>query len=106
MEGESSRDEIEEIMKLTNSTREQAHFFLEASGGDFDSAVIMFMGKPEDMAKCMASIKILETAHPHLCQSALIPNCTNDRTLVQMQGFRAKASCLTGKIVVGNSAQA
>ncbi len=46
MEGESSRDEIEEFVKLTNSTREQAQFFLEASGGDFDSAVIMYMGMP------------------------------------------------------------
>jgi N-acetylmuramic acid 6-phosphate (MurNAc-6-P) etherase len=48
MEGESSRDQIREFLKITNCTAEQAMFFLEASRGQFDNAISMFMGKFSD----------------------------------------------------------
>ena len=45
MEGDGLQSDISEFVKITSSTRDQAKFFLEASGGDLDNAVMMYMGK-------------------------------------------------------------
>ena len=45
MEGDASHSDISEFVKITSSTHDQAKFFLEASGGDLDNAVMMYMGK-------------------------------------------------------------
>ena len=45
MEGDGAHSDISEFVKITSSTQDQAKFYLEASGGDLDNAVMMFMGK-------------------------------------------------------------
>ena len=50
MEGDESHSDVREFAKITSCTQDQAKFYLEASGGDLDNAVMMYMG---DLGYCL-----------------------------------------------------